>query len=103
MASISIIPALFILGGPEKIDAYLDPGTGSIIIQVVIGVAVGGLFTVKIFWNRTDALTVDEKRANTARPTTYFSTISKHPLHKLEPRQDLSQEANPWGPNWTIS
>ena len=52
MASISIIPALFILGGPEKIDAYLDPGTGSIIIQVVIGVAVGGLFAVKIFWNR---------------------------------------------------
>lgn len=52
MVKTSIVPALFILGGPEKIDAYLDPGTGSIIIQVVIGVAVGGLFTVKIFWNR---------------------------------------------------
>ena len=48
----SVVPALFILAGPETIDAYLDPGTGSLIIQVVIGVAVGGLFTVKIFWNR---------------------------------------------------
>ena len=37
---------------PETANAYLDPGTGSLIIQVVIGVAVGGLFTVKIFWNR---------------------------------------------------
>ena len=52
MASISIIPALFILGGPEKIDAYLDPGTGSIILQVVIGAAVGGLFAVGLFWHR---------------------------------------------------
>lgn len=48
----SVVPALFILAGPETIDAYLDPGTGSLIIQVVIGVAVGGLFTVKIFWGR---------------------------------------------------
>ena len=48
----SVVPALFILAGPETIDAYLDPGTGSLIIQVVIGVAVGGLFAVKIFWNR---------------------------------------------------
>ncbi len=48
----SVVPALFILAGPETIDAYLDPGTGSIIIQVVIGVAVGGLFTIKIFWTR---------------------------------------------------
>ena len=32
--------------------AYLDPGTGSLIIQVLIGVAVGGLLIGKLFWFR---------------------------------------------------
>ena len=31
---------------------YLDAGTGSIIIQGLIGGFVGGLFAVKIFWSR---------------------------------------------------
>ena len=52
MLAIQVIPAIVILTPPKFIDAYLDPGTGSIIIQVIIGVAVGGLFAVKIFWNR---------------------------------------------------
>ena len=50
-----VLPVLMIvpdLPGPEGVDAYLDPGTGSIIIQVVIGVAVGGLATIGIFWGR---------------------------------------------------
>jgi hypothetical protein len=50
-----VLPAVagaFQLGGPEAVDAYLDPGTGSIVIQVVIGVAVGGLAAVGIFWTR---------------------------------------------------
>jgi hypothetical protein len=32
--------------------AYIDPGTGSLLIQVLIGVIVGGLVVAKIFWNR---------------------------------------------------
>jgi hypothetical protein len=31
---------------------YLDAGTGSIIIQALIGGAVAVTFAVKIFWNR---------------------------------------------------
>ena len=34
---------------------YLDPGTGSIIIQVIIAALIGGLATVGVFWNRTKA------------------------------------------------
>ena len=52
MQVIHIVPAFIILTPPNIVEAYLDPGTGSIIIQVVIGVAVGGLVTVKIFWSR---------------------------------------------------
>ena len=31
---------------------YIDPGTGSLIIQVTIGFLVGGLVGAKVFWNR---------------------------------------------------
>ena len=32
--------------------AYLDPGTGSYIIQILIGGLLGGLFAIGIFWKR---------------------------------------------------
>jgi hypothetical protein len=32
--------------------AYLDPGTGSLIIQIAIGALVGGLVAAKVFWKR---------------------------------------------------
>jgi len=32
--------------------AYIDPGTGSLIIQMVLAVLVGAGFAVKIFWTR---------------------------------------------------
>jgi hypothetical protein len=31
---------------------YIDPGTGSLIIQVLIGVIAGGLVALRIFWAR---------------------------------------------------
>lgn len=31
---------------------YLDPGTGSLIIQLAIGVLVGGLVAAKVSWGR---------------------------------------------------
>ena len=35
--------------------AYLDPGTGSYILQLIIGALIGGLFAVKLFWNQIRA------------------------------------------------
>lgn len=32
--------------------AYLDPGTGSYIFQVMIAAFIGGLFTIKIYWRK---------------------------------------------------
>jgi hypothetical protein len=32
--------------------AYLDPGTGSYIIQVMIGIIFGASYMVKVFWRR---------------------------------------------------
>lgn len=52
LMKIPIIPAVFFFTLPQTSSAYLDPGTGSIILQAVIGVAVGGLFAVGLFWSR---------------------------------------------------
>lgn len=41
--------AIFILGTKDA-HAYLDPGSGSYLLQIVIAGLVGGLFTVKTFW-----------------------------------------------------
>lgn len=54
----SAIPAFVILSLPDTAAGsyYLDPGTGSIIIQVLIGALAGGLIALKIFWGRISSL-----------------------------------------------
>jgi hypothetical protein len=37
---------------PYNAQAYLDPGTGSYIIQMVIAGLLGAAFAMKIFWAR---------------------------------------------------
>ena len=32
--------------------AYLDPGTGSYIFQVLVVVFIGGLYTIKTYWQK---------------------------------------------------
>ena len=40
------------LGFPSRADAYLDPGTGSMILQVVAGGLLAGIGVTKVFWKR---------------------------------------------------
>ena len=35
---------------PQFLFAYLDPGTGSYILQMIIAVLVGALYVVKSYW-----------------------------------------------------
>lgn len=37
-------------------QAYLDPGTGSMILQAIIGAIAGGLVLVKIYWGKIKRL-----------------------------------------------
>ena len=30
--------------------AYLDPGTGSLLIQMLIGGVIAGMYTIKLYW-----------------------------------------------------
>ena len=47
---ICIVLALLIM--PVCASAYLDPGTGSFIVQVTIAAVAGLLFTAKTYWNK---------------------------------------------------
>jgi len=46
--------AVFLLWGvyAHNAHAYLDPGTGSYLLQILAAFIVGGLFAVKMFWRR---------------------------------------------------
>ncbi len=46
----TVILLLLIAVFPFPAHAYLDPGTGSMIIHLVIGAIAGGLVTLKIYW-----------------------------------------------------
>ena len=41
---------LFFLMFPRITYAYLDPGTGSYVLQVVLAAMVGLAYTLKIYW-----------------------------------------------------
>ena len=46
-------------------SAYIDPGTGSIIVQMIIGGLVGVGIAIKVFWYRIkSALSPSFKRNN---------------------------------------
>jgi hydrogenase-4 membrane subunit HyfE len=50
------ILALGILAASEApAHAYIDPGTGSYLLQLAIGSILGGLFVVKMYWKRLTA------------------------------------------------
>jgi hypothetical protein len=34
---------------------YLDPGSGSFILQILIAALVGSLFLIKVYWNKLKA------------------------------------------------
>lgn len=46
------IATVLVLGCHAPAHAYLDPGTGSMILQGLIGAVVGGLIALKLYWAR---------------------------------------------------
>jgi len=54
---------------PKAAHAYLDPGTGSILLQVLIGGVAGLGVIVKLYWHRLRGLLgLREKDAPKERP-----------------------------------
>jgi hypothetical protein len=56
LASAITIAALFFLMAPQPALAYIDPGSGSLILQVIIATFLSGVVLVKVYWRRLRAL-----------------------------------------------
>ena len=57
------------LAAPKTAQAYLDPGTGSILLQVIIGGVAGLGVVAKLYWPRLRSrLGLDRKRPQEERP-----------------------------------
>jgi hypothetical protein len=54
----------------STILAYLDPGTGSMILQMVVGGLLGGLLVIKLMWKRIVGLFAGKKPESDAPSTT---------------------------------
>ena len=74
--SIIIFIAFFIAITAAPAHAYLDPGTGSMILQIVIGAVAGALLAVKAYWYKV---------------STYFSSRQKPGGALNERRRDNHQ------------
>jgi len=50
MLELIIAIMLFLFISPGQVKAYLDPGTGSYITQLVIGLILGVSYLTKVYW-----------------------------------------------------
>ena len=51
-SSVLILTLIFILGWTPDAQAYLDPGTGSMALQLLMASILGFLFTLKTYWGK---------------------------------------------------
>ena len=51
-----IIGGLLAIALPRSAHAYLDPTSGSILLQVLLGGVAGAALALKLFWHRIQAL-----------------------------------------------
>ena len=47
-----LLAVFFVVFFSRNVYAYLDPGSGSFIFQMLIAAIVGGLFVIKLYFNK---------------------------------------------------
>jgi hypothetical protein len=47
-----ILPILLVLAAEAQLDAYLDPGSGSMLVQLLLGGVAGAAVIMKLGWQR---------------------------------------------------
>ncbi len=55
MRNAIVLSLVLLFAVPSVAHAYLDPGTGSQVFQILIAVFVGAGFTLKVYWRRIKA------------------------------------------------
>ncbi|OGM11465.1 hypothetical protein A2Z22_00240 [Candidatus Woesebacteria bacterium RBG_16_34_12] len=43
---------IFLFFLPRQAQAYIDPGTGSYVVQIILAFILGGVFTLKLYWKK---------------------------------------------------
>ena len=51
-SSIPVITLICVLGWTPDAQAYFDPGTGSMVLQLMMASVLGFLFTLKTYWGK---------------------------------------------------
>ena len=46
------IPLLLVFASETQVDAYLDPGSGSMLVQLLLGGVAGAAVIMKLGWER---------------------------------------------------
>ena len=47
-----VVFAFLLIGLTNRAEAYLDPGSGSMVFQLIVGGIAGLILAIKIFWRR---------------------------------------------------
>ena len=55
---IIFIVCSFLFAKPAR--AYLDPGAGSYVLQILLGIVLGGAVTTKIYWKKLKSIVKDK-------------------------------------------
>ena len=51
-AILSTVTLVFAISIAQDAQAYLDPGSGSYMLQILLGTLVAGFFAIKQYWHR---------------------------------------------------
>ncbi|MDP2696294.1 MAG: hypothetical protein Q8O87_03555 [bacterium] len=60
-----MLPLLYFLIFPLPAHAYLDPGTGSFLIQLIVSGVIGGAYVVKTFWKNIRGFVSSRSKSET--------------------------------------
>jgi hypothetical protein len=65
--SLAAVFFLISLALAKNAYAYLNPGTGSFVFQLIIATFLGGLFTVKLYWRKIMSFFKNSSRPKKAK------------------------------------
>lgn len=69
-AGIALAAAMLAAPAPAAVLGYLDPGTGSIVLQMVVGGILGAGLMLKLFWRRIKGLFTRQSTDSARNPGT---------------------------------
>jgi hypothetical protein len=64
-AWVAVFAALMIVMPTGSAQAYLDPGSGSLIVQIIIGGILAALVAIRLYWSRIVGFVTGKKPAPT--------------------------------------